>query len=92
MFLKDKLRGGVQIPLAPGNWGLQLGGLGRWISCVKLSLVSGEPRFALIKNKEKNTEGACMTSFQRVLLLVGAVAGACGDRRLLRSATVSGQA
>lgn len=45
----------------------------------------------LIKNKE-NTEGVCMTSFQRVLLLVGAVAGVGGDRRLLQSATVSGQA
>jgi hypothetical protein len=33
-----------------------------------------------------------MTSSQRVLLLVGAVAGVCGDRRLLLSATVSGQA
>lgn len=33
-----------------------------------------------------------MTSFQRVLLLVGAVARVGGDRRLLQSATVSGQA
>lgn len=33
-----------------------------------------------------------MTSFQRVLLLVGAVAGVGWDRRLLQSATVSGQA
>lgn len=46
----------------------------------------------LIKNKEKNTEGVCMTSFQQVLLLVGAVAGVGGDRRLLQSTTVSGQA
>lgn len=41
----------------------------------------------LIKNKE-NTEGVCMTSFQRVLLLVGAVAGVGGDRRLLQSASL----
>lgn len=65
------------------------------MSSLGQSLLSGEPHFffhELIKNKEKNTKGVCMTSFQRVLLLVGAVAGVGGDRRLLQSATVSGQA
>lgn len=92
MFLRDKLRGGVQIPLAPRELGLQVGGSCRMdVLCQAVPVEWGASFwfYEFIKNKEKNTEGACMTSFQRVLLLVGAVAGVCGDRRLLQSATVS---
>lgn len=86
MFLRNKLRGRDTDPAGPG----ELGTPGResgWMDVLSWAVpVEWGASFffhGLIKNKAKNTAGVCMTSFQRVLLLVGSVAGVGGDRRLL---------